>query len=168
MRNGKFRQQGFAYVLLLASIAIVAIAAAATVQIGTQASRKSAEQALLFVGSEFERAFRSYAAQSPHGPRTLEELLKDPRSPGIRRHLRQIYADPLTGQATWGLVKDPAGFLTGVYSLAPGQPIKQTGFEAHRKSFENAEGYDAWVFGLPPAIPMLPPLTNQAPRPLNQ
>lgn len=165
MQNGKFPHQGFAYVLLLASIAIVALAAAASVQIGTQASRKSAEQALLFVGSEFERAFRSYAAYARHGPRTLEELLKDPRSPGIRRHLRQIYADPLTGQPNWGLVKDPAGFLTGVYSLAPGQPIKQTGFEPNRIHFENAEGYDAWVFGLPPlpTTPLMPPLNTTKP-----
>jgi len=108
--------------------------------------RRDAEQALLFVGSEFERALRSYAlvpagttplaglgSASPAlriapGPRTLEELLKDPRSPGVRRHCATNHADPMTGLPTWGLIKDPAGFIVGIYSSAPGKPIKQTGF----------------------------------------
>lgn len=168
MPSGKHRHQGgFTYLLLLASIAIIAMAAAYSVQIGSELSRKSAEQALLFVGSEFERAFRSYALQSSQGPRTLEELLKDPRTPGTRRHLRQIYADPLTGQPNWGLVTDQAGFLTGVYSLAKGQPIQQTGFKPHRTHFENAESYSAWVFGLPSAQPFASSQTIQQPLPAN-
>jgi type II secretory pathway pseudopilin PulG len=161
------RSRGFAYVLLLAAVAIIAVAATASLRIGVQMSRRDAEQSLLYVGSEFERALRSYAGVpasanvnasndaanqallSARGPRTLEELLKDPRTPGIRRHLRQIYADPMTGQQTWGLVKDPAGFIIGVYSLAEGVPIKQTGFAPNQAGFEQAQAYGTWVFGLP-------------------
>ena len=161
---------GFAYVLLLVAVAVVAVSATATLRLGAQMGRRDAEQSLLYVGSEFERALRSYAnlpatatinanananstqaLLSAKGPRTLEELLKDPRSPGVRRHLRQIYADPMTGLQTWGLIKDPAGFIIGVYSLADGQPIKQTGFSPERLGFEDAPAYTAWVFGLPAA-----------------
>ncbi len=159
--------RGFAYVLLLAAVAIIAVAATASLRIGVQMSRRNAEQSLLYVGSEFERALRSYAGMpvnvnisasnaaasqallAARGPRTLEDLLKDPRTPGVRRHLRQIYADPMTGQQTWGLMKDPAGFIIGVYSLAEGVPIKQTGFAPNQAGFEQAQTYSAWVFGLP-------------------
>lgn len=171
--------RGFAYVLLLVSVAVLAVSATATLRLGAQMGRRDAEQALLFVGSEFERALRSYAglpvtavvnanqantnqsialqasvSQVPPfatGPRTLEELLQDPRTPGVRRHLRKIYADPLTGLPNWGLVKDPAGYIIGVYSLADGQPIQQTGFGPQRPGFESAPSYSAWVFGLPAA-----------------
>lgn len=177
--------RGFAYVLLLVSVAVLAVSATATLRLGAQMGRRDAEQALLFVGSEFERALRSYAGlpvtavadvnpsntrpdnalQAPAGhappfapvppfatgPRTLEELLHDPRTPGVRRHLRKIYADPLTGRPSWGLVKDPAGYIIGVYSLADGQPIQRTGFGPQRPGFESAHSYSAWVFGLPAA-----------------
>lgn len=152
---------GFAYVLLLALIAVIALLASSAIRLGAQMSRRDAEQSLLFVGSEFSSALRSYAAfanaplSSPlpaaaalRGPRTLEELLKDNRSPGLKRHLRKIYADPMTGLENWGLVKDPAGFIVGVYSLAPGRPIQQTGFDARLSNFEEAQTYADWVFAL--------------------
>ncbi len=83
------------------------------------------------------------------GPRSLEDLLKDPRLPGLRRHLRQLYADPLTGKEQWGLVKDSKGSILGVHSLAEGKPVQRTGFEPQLGSFEDAENYRQWVFGLP-------------------
>jgi len=173
-KNSLSRSHGFAYVLLLAAVAVIAVAATASLRIGVQVSRRDAEQSLLFVGSEFERALRTYAGMpananvtagnaaasqailSARGPRTLEELLKDPRTPGIRRHLRQIYADPMTGLQTWGLVKDPAGFIIGVYSLAEGVPIKQAGFDPQKTGFEQAQTYGSWIFGLPSAQLKMP------------
>lgn len=158
-------QQGFAYVLLLMAVAVLGVASSAVLQLGAQAGRRDAEQALLSVGAEFERALYGYAgvavaagarpaqagALAARGPRTLEELLKDPRVPGVRRHLRQLYADPLTGRREWGVMRDPAGYIVGVYSLAEGQPIKQLGFDARHAHFEEASDYGKWVFGLPMA-----------------
>jgi type II secretory pathway pseudopilin PulG len=153
------RTAGFAYVLLLIAIGVIGVVAAATLHMGSQIARRDAEQSLLTIGMEFQQALRSYAAvpvgaTAPaiaRGPQTLEELLKDSRVPFTRRYLRQIYADPLTGRDTWGLVKDPAGFILGIYSLADGKPIKQTGFELTQASFEESGGYATWVFGLPNA-----------------
>ena len=151
-------QRGFAYVLLLIVIAVLGIVAGNTVSLGSQISRRDAEQSLLAIGGEFEAALRSYAgignalnAPNARGPRALEDLLKDPRSASIRRHLRQIYADPLTGKAEWGLVKDASGAIVGVYSLADGQPIKRSGFETRQAHFEEALTYQTWIFGLPEA-----------------
>jgi type II secretory pathway pseudopilin PulG len=119
MRTG--RQAGYAYVLLLAAIAVISVVASASVAPGAAASRRDAERHLLAIGGEFERAFASYrrAGMQP-GPRTMDELLRDPRVPGVRRHLRQLYADPLTGRDDWVVIRDPQGFITGVHSRADG------------------------------------------------
>ena len=153
MQNGKriATASGFAYVLLLVAIAVIGLTASASLSLGANMARRDAEQQLLAIGLEFQAALRSYSGGSGQGPRELEDLLKDPRSLGIRRHLRQIYADPLTGQAEWGTVKDAAGTVIGVYSRAEGQPIRQTGFEPALASFGEADSYAQWVFGLPAA-----------------
>jgi type II secretory pathway pseudopilin PulG len=151
-------QRGFAYILLLVTIAVIGVAAAGAVSLGSTMARRDAEEQLLAIGAEFERALYSYAGMpqglpagpvppNVRGPRELEELLKDPRVPGIRRHLRQVYADPLTGKAEWGLVRDSQGFITGVYSLAEGRPIKASEWPERWRRFGGQEDYRGWVFG---------------------
>jgi type II secretory pathway pseudopilin PulG len=174
MRNGsgyivntvfaaKKHTSGFAYVMLLVAIAVLGLFASQALQIGAQVSRRDAEQALLAIGAEYERALNSYAgviqttpaqaanaaANNARGPKTLEELLKDPRNPGVKRHLRQIYADPMTGRDEWGLIKDASGYILGIYSQSPARPIKQTNFDAAQLHFEGSEDYSKWIFGLP-------------------
>lgn len=144
MRNGS--QAGFAYLLLLMGVAIIGLTSAAAVNLGARVARRDAEDQLLATGDEFRRALQSYGATGG-GPKTLEELLKDPRFPGVRRHLRKIYVDPLTGQSEWGLERDPLGLIVGVYSLAKGTPIRRAGFTTENASFEGAETYREWVFG---------------------
>ncbi|ROZ79738.1 type II secretion system protein [Ramlibacter sp. WS9] len=164
MRTGEhpphFKQGGFAYVLLLLAVALISIAATAAVSLGATMARRDAERELLAIGAEFQQALRSYAgvpagAVTPtmgQGPRTLDDLLKDPRVPGIRRHLRQLYADPLTGKSEWGLVLDAQGRIAGVHSLAEGKPIRQLGFGPQFAALENADTYRQWVFGLAGAV----------------
>jgi type II secretory pathway pseudopilin PulG len=153
-------QQGFAYLLLLLAVALIGLSAAAAVNLGATMARRDAERQLLAIGAEFEQALRSYAggpagalgaAPGARGPRTLEELLKDPRTPGVRRHLRQIYADPLTGSADWGMVLDGEGFLIGIYSRSALRPIQKSGFDPRWAAFEKAETYRDWVFGIVPS-----------------
>ena len=160
MPNGSLRRsRGFAYIVLLVALAIIAMAAGNSISLGSQVARRDAELELLFTGTEFQLALRSYAGIAPaavtptaaRGPRELADLLKDPRAAGVRRHLRQTRADPLTGRADWGVVRDPTGFITGVYSLAPGQPMKRLGFEPVLQGFDEADNYQQWVFGLPTA-----------------
>lgn len=169
MQNGRLNQYwrslshsksgGFAYVLLLIGVATIGMLSAASLSTGSQISRRDAERELLATGVEFEQALKSYAGVSGNsgqaigglGPQTLEELLKDSRFPGMKRHLRQIYTDPLTGRNEWGLVKAPGGFIVGVYSLAEGVPIQRSGFEPAKAGFENAQSYADWIFGLPMA-----------------
>lgn len=152
--GGCAEQRGFSYLFLLIIVAVLGIAAANTVSLGANASRRDAEFELLAIGAEFENALRSYRAADVAGtrvgPRDLEDLLLDKRTSGTRRHLRKIYADPLTGRQEWGVVRQPDGLIVGIYSMAPGIPIKRAAFDAHRASFENAERYAQWVFSATP------------------
>jgi type II secretory pathway pseudopilin PulG len=149
-------------VLLLALVAVIGLVTAQAVSVGSTIARREAEQELLRIGGEFERALRGYMSTAPGavpggvsvaasgftGPHALQELVRDPRAPGVRRFLRRVYADPLTGREEWGIVRDPQGGIIGVYSLAEGVPIKRGGFPPLRKSFEDARSYSDWVFGL--------------------
>lgn len=154
MRTGRSSSRGFAYVLLLVAIAAIAAATAGTVSLGAVAERRSAERELLAIGAEFQRALLSYAGAPANanpaqvqGPRSLEDLLKDPRTPGVRRHLRRIYRDPLTGGDEWGTVRNAQGGIVGIYSLATGRPFQQAGFATEFAAFEQADSYKLWVFG---------------------
>lgn len=159
---------GFAYLGLLVAVAALGLAAAGTVSLGARASRQDAERQLLAIGGEIERALLSYAAastpaQAGIGPRALEDLLKDPRSPGLKRHLRRVRPDPLTGTADWGLVLARDGSILGVYSLADGRPQKVAGFGPAQAHFERAERYADWVFTATPG--RLPPRPGRFARP---
>lgn len=155
-------QGGFAYVLLLIAVAVIGIAAAALVSLGARMARRDAEAQLLDIGGEFEQALISYRSVAmgaqEQGPRNLEDLLRDPRRPAATRHLRQIYADPLTGQPQWGLVRAPGGGIVGVFSLAAGVPIRQAGFDAAHSGFADARTYADWVFQAPIVSAVPPPL----------
>ncbi|WP_431112938.1 type II secretion system protein [Variovorax paradoxus] len=93
----------------------------------------------------------------PRGyPGSLDELLRDERFPGIRRHLRKIFVDPMTGKAEWGLVQ-VAGRIVGVHSLSTAVPIKQAGFDGDDHSFAGAQSYAGWVFGPASHMPGMQP-----------
>lgn len=140
--------------MLLVLLAVLGTASSAAVGLGAAAARRDAEQHLLVIGAEFQQALASHAGR----PRALAELTKDPRAPGIRRHLRRIPIDPLTGRDRWGLVRDAQGGIVGVHSLAPGAPLKRTGFDPRWNTFEEARSYQEWVFG--PRTPIMAPLPS--------
>lgn len=164
---GRRAARGFALVLLLVLIAVLAAVSAWTVSIGHRVARQQAELELLAIGTDFRAALISYGGGTIGGPAELADLLRDPRVAGVRRHLRAIPADPLTGRFDWGLVRSANGRITGVYSLAPGEPGKRAGFEPWAAGFERAATYSDWVFSaavLPPGGPR-PATARGAPAP---
>jgi len=165
--------RGFTYIGLLILIAILSVAATATIQLGSIVQRRDAEQQLLYVGDQFRLALRSYRDSSPVGappfPKELEQLLKDPRFPATRRHLRAIPVDPLTGESVWGLVRSPEGWIIGVHSLSQARPIKVSNFEPEFASFEGKEKVSEWVFSALPVLVQRPVDSKQPqtqPQPL--
>lgn len=145
------QSHGFALLGLLILLAVIGIATSATVTLGVVVQRRFAEEALLDIGREFQMALQSYAGATPAGqspyPASLQDLLNDPRAPGIRRHLRQLYADPLTGKTDWALIPpfDRQG-IAGIHSRSERQPIKQENFDAEFVGFAHRSTYVDWQF----------------------
>ncbi|WP_332847864.1 type II secretion system protein [Massilia sp. S19_KUP03_FR1] len=145
------RQQGFTYLSLVILLAIMGLVGAAALKVESLLARAAAEQELLEIGAAFSAALDSYAAATPQGkptqPPTLQDLLKDNRFPTIRRHLRKIFVDPISGKAEWGItyLGDKTGVI-GVYSLAQAQPLKLANFDQRFQNFENKTHYADWKF----------------------
>lgn len=144
------REGGFTYLAMLLLVVTTSTGAVAVSTLWHTAERREQERELLAAGDELRRAIASYHTQSPGGrrqyPRRLEDLLLDPRFPGIRRHLRRILVDPVSGKAEWGLVKAPDGGIMGVHSLSGAVPLKTAGFAPAHRFFEGTSSYRQWEF----------------------
>ncbi|QDQ25603.1 type II secretion system protein [Chitinimonas arctica] len=142
-------QQGFSYLALLILIAVLGVTGTATVLLGEISERRQAEQALLLTGSAYRNAIASYynavPAEKRHYPRALADLLRDPRFP-LRRHLRRLYPDPISGQADWLLLRGPDGGIMGIASRSTAQPIKLDLFDEEDSAFKQKRHYSEWLF----------------------
>ena len=144
------REGGFTYFVLLAVVAAMGFVLATAGEVWHTALKREKEQELLFVGDQFRRALNLYHQHTPGNarpyPLSLDDLLKDPRAPGVQRYLRKIYAYPLTGSTNWGLVKGPNGEIFGVHSLSEDEPLKKAGFSLADSRFEGRTKYSDWIF----------------------
>jgi type II secretory pathway pseudopilin PulG len=145
-----WREQGFTYIGVLVLVALMGIALAAAGQVWQTLQKREKEQELLFIGQQFRLALNRYADRTPgqarRHPRRLEDLLLDPRYPGIQRYLRKIYLDPMTGRAEWGLITGPGGEIYGMHSLSDNEPLKKSNFGLADRNFEGKMKYSDWVF----------------------
>ncbi len=124
------RQAGATYLLMLFAVAALGLGLAGFGTVWSTAAQRDREAELLFIGGEFARALASYRASSPAGaaayPQRLEDLLLDPRQPFVRRHLRRLYRDPMTGEADW-LVDRRDGQIVAVRSRSTRPALRRTG-----------------------------------------
>jgi type II secretory pathway pseudopilin PulG len=155
MRSGRAprREGGFTYLGLIILVTVIGLVGAATLKVDALLRRAAAEEELLEIGAAFGEALRTYAEATPKGqpaqPPTLQELLKDPRFPGVRRHLRKIFVDPMTGKAEWGIVWANPGDRRGVvavYSLSKAKPLKVANFDKRFSGFDNKKQVSDWKF----------------------
>lgn len=148
-------QGGFTYLGLLFAVALAGIVLATTGMLWSTERQREKERELLAVGDEFRRAIGTYYERSPgtvkRYPAKLDDLTKDNRYITVQRHLRQVYRDPITGIADWGVIAAPEGGIMGVHSLSTVQPIKQGGFPARFAEFEGKRSIAEWRFVYRPA-----------------
>jgi type II secretory pathway pseudopilin PulG len=146
------RQGGFTFLWLLFLVAGLGVGMAAIGTLWHTAAQREKEQQLLFVGNEYRRAIESFhkislpAGQLARLPKTLDELLLDPRFQHTVRHLRRLYPAPITGKDDWGLLKDAQGGIGGVFSLSEAVPLKTAGFPGQYEDFAGAQQYGNWQF----------------------
>jgi len=160
--------RGFAYIWLLFAVAFIGASLAAAGVVWEVRVRREKEADLLFIGAEFRRAIADYHRLTPQAakelPQRLEDLLEDKRGPAVRRHLRRLYRDPISGSAEWGVVIEQ-GRIMGVYSLARGTPIRQDGFREEEAGFRGARRYADWRFVAAVAAPAPTPQPGRGAAP---
>jgi len=148
IQNSNFNK-GFTYIGLLLFIAITGLGLSLAGLSWQYQVRAEKEKQLLFVGSEFRDAINSYYASSPNAakdyPASLNDLLLDKRLPNIKRHLRKVYLDPITGKSDWGF-ETQQGRIVGIYSKSTLAPYKQKGFNVVDANFLGQKRYKDWIF----------------------
>ncbi|MFC0169615.1 type II secretion system protein [Pseudoduganella danionis] len=163
------RQSGFTYLSLVILLAIIGLVTASAIKLGAMLQRSKAEQELLLIGAAFSDALQSYAEATPAGqaslPGSLNDLLRDPRFPTPRRHLRKIFADPVTGRVEWGIVYagDKRG-VVAVYSLSNAKPVKLSNFPSRFAGFSGALKISDWKFSAASMTDKTPPSHELAAR----
>lgn len=144
------RQGGFTYLAILFFVAVLGVGLAAVGEVWDTASRRDKERDLLQAGRELRDAIGRYYAAPSGGaaryPSGLEDLLKDSRVPGIRRHLRRIPVDPMTGKTDWATVAAPGGGIAGVHSRSEDEPLKTANFGLGEEGFDGTKKYSEWRF----------------------
>ncbi len=118
-------------------------------QITLMKEKREKEAQLIDVGLAYQRAIASYYSNSPGTsktyPATLAVLLMDDRTTTLRRHLRKLYPDPMTG-GEWGVLRTDDGAIRGVVSLSTRVPVKKAGFPDGLVAPMDATKYSDWQF----------------------
>jgi len=144
------REAGFTYLGVLFVVMAFGLALASVAVVWRTAVQREREAELLFVGKQYRQAIASYYASGQREfPARLEDLLLDPRFPDVRRHLRRLYRDPMTGASEWGLIKVGERII-GVYSLGTGTPLKEVPTGSPDDPPIGGSSYAEWKFIVDP------------------
>ena len=108
------------------------------------------ERELLYRGQAYMRAIgRFYLAgkDAKIYPRSLQDLLKDPRF-AYRRHIRRLYEDPVAG-GEWRILRQGRGII-GVASISNDKPLRRGNFPIGLEHFAGTTSYSQWLFEFHP------------------
>ena len=109
--------------LIVAVIAAVAFALLLGTGLETYLNQ---ERRLVTAGQEIVATLEAYRATSPGSakelPRSLEDLLHDPRMLADKGYLATLPVDPVTQKQEWGVIKNQAEQIIGVHSLSTATP----------------------------------------------
>lgn len=146
LRRPSGTQCGYTFIGLLAVVVILGLMLTVIARVWSTTEQREREAQLLWIGDAYRMAISSYVSAGQQYPLTLEVLLTDDRYPVPKRHLRQLYADPMTGKPDWTLITNPGGGIMGVASTSKAAPIKRKGFELIDAAFADTDCYCAWQF----------------------
>lgn len=156
-RNSLNRERGFTYAMVLVAIVLVGIFAGVANIATSRIVQADREEELIFRGMAYRSAIQRYYAVAKRYPRSLDELLKDPRF-AYRPYLRAPYPDPMAADAMvkgqgeagenggWRLVRAADGGIAGVASQSRQEPMKKANFPLGFEKFEGAKSYAEWGF----------------------
>jgi len=161
--SGAFRNSsGFSYIALLVAIVIIGISLGAAGKYWQNVMLREKEEEMLFRGDQYRKAIERYykaVPGRPQYPRNIDDLLVDNRTPAGKRHLRQKFKDPMTGEdfeiitaqtATAG-VRIALGTtvvpgIIGVHSKSEKEPLKKDNFPPGYQDLAGKSKYNEWLF----------------------
>jgi type II secretory pathway pseudopilin PulG len=177
---------GFSYIALLVAIVIIGISLGAAGKYWQNVMLREKEEELFFRGDQYRKAIERYfkaVPGRPQYPRNIDDLLVDNRTPAGKRHLRQKFKDPMTGEdfeiitaqtATAG-VRIALGTtvvpgIIGVHSKSEKEPLKKDNFPPGYQDLAGKSKYNEWLFvaftgTAQPAIPGQTPFGIQPQAP---
>ncbi|WP_410209732.1 hypothetical protein [Aquirhabdus sp.] len=148
MVTNEQNQKGIAYLWMLFLIFLFALGLGKTLEVYSTIQQREKEQELLYVGNLYREAIKQYYLSGRDNkvyPKSLDDLLKDPRHLVVRRYLRELYLDPITNRP-FIVILAPEGGIWGVRSSSSVPVIKVSGFGDKYQSFEKAKTYQDWDF----------------------
>lgn len=155
----KSSQAGFTYLMMLAAVVVIGVVAGTATTVTSRVLQGDREAELLFRGIAYQNAIKSYfeagvkAGRPAQYPRSLEDLVQDPRF-ATKRHLRRLYRDPFGGEkGEWQLIRAADGGIAGVKSNGAQEPLKKANFPLGLERLQNAGAYSDWVFQFIPSPP---------------
>lgn len=149
MVTSRVRQRGVTYLWMLFLVFVLGLGLGKSLDVYSFTQQRVKESELLYVGDMYRRAIQAYYQSSPGGqrryPARLEDLLLEARFITVKRHLRRLYLDPVSGRPFLPL-EAPDGGIWGVASPSEKAPIKVTGFAEAYAGFSEARSYRDWQF----------------------
>ncbi|ABA87854.1 type II secretion system pseudopilin TklG [Syntrophotalea carbinolica DSM 2380] len=142
-------ERGSTLLMVLAAMVILGLTLGIAGNSWKNIVQRDREEELFFRGDQYRRAIVSFHNAWGVYPKQLDELLMDRRALHVRRHLRRLYSDPMTG-APFELVRDGAGRIHGVFSADNARPFRRQGFPPEYETFGKAGSYRDWKFVFEP------------------
>lgn len=153
-RTGNY-QRGFIYIWLLMALTLLGLGLGRSLEIYHHELRREQEEQLLYIGNQYRLAIESYYNASPgmvkRYPLKLEDLLLDTRMLSVKRHIRALYKDPISGSLAWGLIRNRQGEIIGIHSLSKEPPIKSSHLDGTHLYLTDAKSLGDWRFLATPA-----------------
>jgi len=151
-RRAPRRAGGYALLTVLLLATLVATAGLGVALSQRLERDREREQALLWYGRQIERALLAYHESTPgvtdpalrEWPRALGELLEDRRFLPPRRHLRQLWPDPVSGLSWVPITRGDR--IVGVRSASTRPTLKRANFPPELEGFTRARTHAEWRF----------------------
>jgi type II secretory pathway pseudopilin PulG len=141
--------RGFSYIALLVAIVIIGISLGAAGKYWQNVMLRDKEEEMLFRGNQYRRAIERYYSAIPgrlQYPQNIDDLLMDTRTPTGKRHLRQKYKDPMTGEDFVEIRDARTNGIIGVQSKSDKEPLKKDNFPPAYQDLAGKTKYSEWLF----------------------
>lgn len=146
-------ESGFTSIALLVAMFVIALGLSVAGPTWHEQNRRTQERELMRIGVLYAHALADFRESAPGSlktyPKSLDELVRDTRFLGVRRHLRRLYPDPLDPARPWGVVRDIDGYIVGVYSQSSERPLATGAIDLGDIVLPPARRYSDWQFSPP-------------------